>query len=81
MPVSKHRLEDSFSPIMAGSLKNLNDEVERLELKKNPSAHEQKILEEGKTLLSSLIEFAARMNFNTDPFHRGYERNKSLHFF
>ena len=81
MPVSKHRLEDSFSPIMAGSLKNLNDEVERLELKTNPSAHEQKILEEGKTLLSSLIEFAARMNFNTDPFHRGYERNKSLHFF
>jgi hypothetical protein len=70
IPISKHTLEDSFSPIMAGPLRNLNDEVERLKSTMNPSAHEQKILGEKKNLLSSLIKFAARMNFNTDSFER-----------
>jgi hypothetical protein len=68
MPVSKHTLEDSFAPIMAGPVKSLNDEVEKLWSKTSLSVQERKSFEEKKTLLGSLIEFAARMNFNTDLF-------------
>jgi hypothetical protein len=71
MPVSKHTLEDSFSPLIAGPLKQLNDEVERMKSAAAPSLHEQKAGEEKKNLLASLLEFAARMNFNTDSLQRG----------
>ena len=80
MPVSKHTLEDSFSPIMAGPVKSLHDEVERLKSKTNPSAHDLNILEEKKPLFGSLIAFAARMNFNTDSFQGKDGENKSLLF-
>jgi hypothetical protein len=68
MPVSKHTLEDSFAPIMAGPVTSLNDEVERLQSRTDLSDSERKGLGEKKTLLGSLVEFAARMNFNTDSF-------------
>jgi hypothetical protein len=71
IPVSKHTIEDAFAPIMAGPVKSLNDEVKRLESSAGASAQDRKTIEEKKNLLGSLIEFAARMNFNTDSLQRG----------
>ncbi|MDR0305243.1 MAG: DUF3536 domain-containing protein [Chitinispirillales bacterium] len=53
IPVSKSKLEDIFHPVYEGPLKNLYASQKS----------------EEKELLSNLISFARRMNFNTDSFN------------
>ena len=66
IPVSKHKMEDVFAPVVNGPVKNLRDETARLSAVKDAPADVQKELAGKRALLLSLINFAGRMNFNTD---------------
>lgn len=68
MPVSKHKMEDIFCPIVNGPVRALDAEVERLRVEGASSAEGRVAYEKGRTLLVALIGFARRMNFNTDAF-------------
>lgn len=58
IPVSKHTMEDIFAPIAAGPVRSLHAEVAAAG--NDPS--------ERRALLAALVDFAHRMNFNTDAF-------------
>ena len=58
IPVSKHTMEDMFAPIAAGPVRSLHDEVAA-------AGNEQS---DRRALLAALVNFAHRMNFNTDAF-------------
>jgi alpha-amylase/alpha-mannosidase (GH57 family) len=63
LPVSKHRLEDMFFPVLSGPVAALHREVISAE------ENNRMILEEDKReLLIKLLNFAHRMNFNTDRY-------------
>jgi hypothetical protein len=68
MPVSKHKMEDVFCPIVNGPVRALRDEVERLTFAGERSAEARYTLDAKRALLLTLINFARRMNFNTDAF-------------
>ena len=63
LPVSKHRLEDIFFPVLIGPVQALHREVVSIEDEKNKLIDRNK-----KDLLIKLLHFARRMNFNTDDF-------------
>jgi hypothetical protein len=66
IPVSKNKMEDAFAPIAAGPVKRLNDEIVAL----SPVPGGAGGLADKQALLTVLVKFARRMNFNTDTFSR-----------
>ena len=63
LPVSKHRLEDIFQPVLSGPVADLHREIT------SPLQKDTEIIEGNKReLLLKLLNFARRMNFNTDTF-------------
>jgi hypothetical protein len=66
VPVSKHKMEDVFCPIVNGPIFALNEEVARLSAGGEGSAESRPTLDGKRALLLALIDFAHRMNFNTD---------------
>ncbi len=62
LPVSKHRLEDIFFPILTGKVRSLYYEVINMAEKK------ESIYNEKMELLIKLLSFARRMNFSTEDF-------------
>jgi len=66
IPVSKNKMEDAFAPIAAGPVKGLNDEI--ITLSSVPGGAGG--LADKQALLTALVGFARRMNFNTDAFSR-----------
>jgi hypothetical protein len=65
LPVSKHRLEDIFYPILTGPLHQLY-----LKAKKTTNEEKMIIPTATKELLIKLLNFAHRMNFNTDVYEQ-----------
>jgi hypothetical protein len=63
IPVSKHRFEDIFHPILYDKVTQLHSEVMK-GAKKNDASQKSS----NRELLIQLISFARRMNFNTDAF-------------
>jgi hypothetical protein len=68
IPVSKHKMEDVFCPILSGPIKAMYDEVCRLSLLENRSPEQNVSLANKQKLITSLVSFARRMNFNTEDF-------------
>lgn len=68
IPVSKSKMEDAFCPVLTGPIRGINVDVERLSGMEGRTAEQQHLLTEKRTLLMTLVNFARRMNFNTDSF-------------
>jgi hypothetical protein len=68
IPISKHKIEDAFCPILNGPIHDLYNEAERLAALEHRSAEEQRRLDAAQPLVIELVSFARRMNFNTDRF-------------
>jgi alpha-amylase/alpha-mannosidase (GH57 family) len=66
LPVSKHKMEDIFAPVVAGPIKSLRDEVARSGEAKDVPAGAERERGDKRALLQSLVNFARRMNFNID---------------
>jgi alpha-amylase/alpha-mannosidase (GH57 family) len=64
IPVSKNKLEDLFMPFLKTKITDLYNEY----VMKVDAAADEEALREDKFLLLTLINFARRMNFNTDNF-------------
>ncbi|MBN2187832.1 MAG: DUF3536 domain-containing protein, partial [Chitinispirillaceae bacterium] len=62
IPVSKSAMEDTFAPIAAGPVKELRDEII------HGAAGGDEGLDGKRSLLAALVNFARRMNFNTDAY-------------
>ncbi len=63
LPVSKHRLEDMFFPILSGPVVRLYREITAEKKGKTTKNDDNRSL-----LMQKLLLFARRMNFNTDSF-------------
>jgi hypothetical protein len=61
IPVSKHKLEDMFHPVLKTKVQQLYDKLVAFDAQK-------KDIDETRDLFLKLINFARRMNFNTDKF-------------
>jgi len=66
IPVLKHKIEDAFCADCSRHLRNIGNEIDRLESAAARSPDEERILTTSRALLIALTEFARRMNFNTD---------------
>ncbi len=64
IPVSKHKLEDMFHPVLKTKVQQLYDKLTVLDVQKNDVG-------ETRDLFLKLVNFARRMNFNTDKFRLG----------
>jgi hypothetical protein len=63
LPVSKHRLEDMFYPVLIGPVKKLYTEFITLKRGTIPEKGSEK-----QELLLKLLKFARRMNFSISDF-------------
>lgn len=63
IPVSKHRFEDIFHPVLFDKVASLHAEIT-----KNNADEDNFQKKNSRELLIQLISFARRMNFNTDAF-------------
>jgi hypothetical protein len=66
IPVSKNKMEDAFAPIAAGPVKTLRDDIARMNAAAGESPGHERELADKRVLLLTLVNFARRMNFNTD---------------
>jgi len=64
IPVSKHKLEDMFHPVLKTKVQQLYDKLTVLDVQKKDAC-------ETRDLFLKLVNFARRMNFNTDKFRLG----------
>jgi hypothetical protein len=70
IPVPKSKMEDTFAPIAAGPVKALSEEVARQSSIQGAPPEQANELAGRRALLTALVEFARRMNFNTDIFRQ-----------
>lgn len=66
LPVSKNKMEDTFAPIAAGPVKGLRDEVAGMAAGQGGGGEQGLAVK--RVLLMALVNFARRMNFNTDEY-------------
>jgi hypothetical protein len=71
IPVAKSKLEDAFVPIASGPVQALHDEIVRLSAVPSGAEGRGRELADKRALLQTLVNFARRMNFNTDTLLTG----------
>jgi len=63
LPVSKHKLEDMFHPVLTTRVQELYHQIQN-----NGTTNQNGSAGDNKEMLLKLLNFARRMNFNTDTF-------------